>query len=177
VGPFFHAGLATEPLLGQMAGPNTRGERVRLQIRIFDGAGEPLPDALVELWQADAAGRYVEQPDHADADPGCAFRGWGRLPTNTAGECVFETIRPGATTAGDGREQAAHINVCLFFRGIMRHIFTRIYFSDDPALADDPVMALVPESRRHTLVAKRLENTWTLDIRLQGVNETVFFDL
>jgi protocatechuate 3,4-dioxygenase alpha subunit len=177
VGPFFHGGLATETLLGLMAGPQTPGERLRLRIRVFDGAGDPLPDALVELWQADAAGRYVEQPDHVDAHPGHAFRGWGRLPTSAAGECTFETIRPGATPADDGRQQAAHINVCLFFRGIMRHIFTRIYFADDPLLAADPVMALVPALRRQTLVAERMDDMWAFDIRLQGERETVFFDL
>ena len=138
-----------------MAGPHTKGERLRLRIRVFDGAGEPLPDALVELWQADAAGRYVEQPDHADVDPGHAFRGWGRLPTSAAGECTFDTIRPGATTAADGRQQAAHINVCLFFRGIMRHIFTRIYFADDPLPrrgSGDGAGArgAPPHARRHT---------------------------
>ena len=177
VGPFFHAGLANEPLLGQMAGPHTTGDRVRLRVRVFDGAGEPVPDALVELWQADAAGRYVDTPDHADANPGHAFRGWGRLPTNASGECSFDTIRPGVTTASDGRQQAAHINVCLFFRGIMRHIFTRIYFEDDPMLAHDPVLSLVPEPHRHTLVATRTDDTWAFDIHLQGEHETVFFDL
>ena len=177
VGPFFHAGLATEPLLGQMAGPHTSGDRLRLRVRVFDGAGEPVPDALVELWQADAAGRYVAQRGDADTEPGHAFRGWARLPTSTTGECTFETIRPGATAASDGRLQAAHINVCLFFRGMLRHIFTRIYFVDDPMLADDPVMALVPESRRHTLAATRTDDTWAFDIHLQGEHETVFFDL
>lgn len=177
VGPFFHGGLATEPLLGSMAGPHTKGERLRLRISVFDGAGEPLPDALVELWQADAAGRYAEQPDHPDANPGHAFRGWGRLPTSAAGECTFETIRPGATTAIDGRRQAAHINVCLFFRGIMRHIFTRMYFADDPLLPDDPVLALVPAPRRQTLVATHADDMWAFDIRMQGEHETVFFDL
>ena len=177
VGPFFHGGLATEPLLGLMAGPHTKGKRLRLRIRVFDGAGEPLPDALVELWQADAEGRYAGEPDHTDADPGHAFRGWGRLPTTAAGECTFDTIRPGATRAADGRQQSAHINVCLFFRGIMRHIFTRIYFADDPQLADNPVLALVPEARRRTLVATRVGDIWTFDIHLQGDDETVFFDL
>ena len=177
VGPFFHAGLATEPLLGQMAGPHTTGERLRLRVRVIDGAGDPVPDALVELWQADASGRYVDTPDHADVDPGRAFRGWGRLPTTATGECTFETIRPGVTAADDGRAQAAHINVCLFFRGLLRHIFTRIYFSGDPMLADDPVLSLVPESRRDTLVATRTGDTWTFDVHLQGPHETVFFDL
>lgn len=177
VGPFFHAGLATEPLLGHMAGPHTRGDRLRLRVRVFDGAGAPVPDALVELWQADASGRYVDEPDHSDSDPGRAFRGWGRLPTDAAGECTFETIRPGAATGSDGRQQAPHINVCLFFRGIMRHIFTRIYFAGDPMLAHDPVMSLVPEGRRPTLVATQTGGAWAFDIHLQGEHETVFFDL
>ena len=177
VGPFFHFGLATDPRLGQMTGPATPGDRIRLRVRVIDGAGEPLPDALVELWQADAAGRYVDSPDHGDGDPGQAFRGWGRLPTNASGECEFATIRPGATTAGDGRPQASHINVCLFARGMLRHIFTRLYFAGDPMLPADPVLALVPESRRATLVAHQSDGVWTFDIRLQGDRETVFFDL
>jgi len=177
VGPFFHFGLATDPRLGQMTGPETAGDRIRLRVRVIDGAGEPLPDALVELWQADAGGRYVERPDHAHVDPGQAFRGWGRLPTTATGECEFATIRPGATTAGDGRPQAAHINVCLFARGMLRHIFTRLYFADDPMLAADPVLALVPESRRATLIAHEADGVWRFDIRLQGDSETVFFDL
>jgi protocatechuate 3,4-dioxygenase alpha subunit len=176
VGPYLHIGLDTEPRHGVMIGPNTPGERIRLRLRVVDGAGDPLPDALIELWQADANGRYVETADHPNPDPGEAFRGWGRRPTGKDGWCEFETIRPGATTA-DGRQQAPHVNVCLFARGMLRHIFTRVYFAGDPLLADDPVLALVPEARRQTLVAEQAEDAWAMTIRLQGDGETVFFDL
>jgi protocatechuate 3,4-dioxygenase alpha subunit len=159
-----------------MIGPNTPGERIRVRLRLLDGAGEPLPDALIELWQADAGGRYVEVADHPDPDPGQAFRGWGRRPTDRDGWCEFETIRPGVTTT-DGQTQASHINVCLFARGMLRHIFTRLYFAGDPMLAADPVLALVPASRRHTLVAEPVDGAWVMTIHLQGGNETVFFDL
>lgn len=177
VGPYLHLGLDTEPKLRQMCGPDTRGERIRLRVRVIDGAGEPLPDALVELWQADASGTHVEAPDHASSDPGAAFRGWGRSATDRHGWCDFETIRPGPTRAPDGRQQASHINLCIFARGLLRHIFTRLYFAGDPMLADDPVLALVPEARRDTLMARDVDGTWVFEVRLQGAGETVFFDL
>lgn len=177
VGPYLHIGLDTEPRHGVMVGPNTPGERIRVRVRVLDGAGEPLPDALIELWQADASGRFVEVADHSNPDPGEAFRGWGRRPTGKDGWCEFDTIRPGVTTSTDGREQASHINVCLFARGMLRHIFTRIYFAGDPMLAADPVLALVPAPRRETLVAEQVDGAWEMTIRLQGKGETVFFDL
>lgn len=177
VGPFFHFGLTTDARLGVMVGPHTPGDRIILRVRVIDGAGNPLPDAMVELWQADASGTYVEVADHPSAEPGQAFRGWGRLPTDGAGVCEFHTIRPGVTITDDGRTQSAHISVCLFARGMLRHIFTRIYFADDPTLLDDPVLSLVPEQRRATLVADREGEVWTFDIRLQGEGETVFFDI
>lgn len=177
VGPYLHIGLATEPRHGVMAGPNTPGDRIRLRLCVLDGAGDPLPDALIELWQADASGRYVAAADHPNSDPGEAFRGWGRRPTDRSGWCEFETIRPGIAATPDGRRQASHVNVCLFARGMLRHIFTRVYFEGDAMLAEDPVLSLVPESRRGTLIAHQADGVWALVIRLQGDGETVFFDL
>jgi protocatechuate 3,4-dioxygenase alpha subunit len=177
VGPYLHIGLDTEPRHGVMIGPNTPGERLRLRVRVLDGAGAPLPDALIELWQADASGRYADAADHPNPDPGEAFRGWGRRPTGKDGWSEFETIRPGVTTAPDGVRQASHINVCLFARGMLRHIFTRVYFANDPMLAGDPVLSLVPEARRGTLLAHQADGAWAFVIRLQGDGETVFFDL
>jgi protocatechuate 3,4-dioxygenase, alpha subunit len=174
VGPFFHFGLADNPTLGRMAPPGIAGTPIRLRIEVTDGDFVPVPDALIELWQADAAGRYSTTDD----DPPAAFSGFGRLPTNGEGTCVFETILPGRVPDGSGGLQAAHINVCLFSRGLLRQIYTRIYFAGEPGLDDDPILKLVPEERRRTLLAqRRAAGEWTFDIRLQGDGETVFFDL
>lgn len=178
VGPFFDFGL-TRPNagLGQMAGPDTPGERIRLRVRVVDGAGEVVPDAVVEVWQADASGAYPGVPDREPPTPGLAFLGWGRLGTDEQGTCQFQTIRPGRVQTGDGRLAASHFNVCLFARGLLRHVFTRIYFAGDPALSDDPVLALVPDDRRETLLARAEGDAWVFDLRMQGERETVFFDL
>ena len=177
VGPFFHFGLADHATLGCLVRPDTRGERIRLKIRVFDGDGAALPDALVELWQADADGVYVRPDDPRDLLAPAGFCGFGRLPTGADGACVFETIRPGAVRDADGQPQAAHINVCLFARGLLRQVYTRIYFAGDAMLDSDRVLALVPESRRQTLVARPESGQWVFDVRLQGDGETVFFDL
>ena len=174
VGPFFHFGLATNPALGTVAGPEEAGEHVQLRVRVLDGAGQPVPDALIEIHQADAGGRYVQK---SASDGG--FTGFGRLPTGPDGICTFTTIRPGAvrTDAGD---QAPHINVCFLSRGLLRQIYTRIYFEGDAGLAADPLLSLVPEDRRATLLATPVAGepaTWLFVVRLQGENETVFFDL
>lgn len=171
VGPFFHFCLADDLTLGQLAGPGVPGERVRLRVRVLDGDGLPVPDALIELYQADAAGRY---PDPGDRAP--AFSGFGRMPTSDAGVCEFETVRPGRP--GSGVAQAAHLEVCVLARGLLSHLFTRIYFAGDPDLATDPLLAAIPEARRGTLLAvpdPASAGLWTFDVRLQGDGETVFF--
>jgi len=162
VGPFFSFGLTTNTALGRLGGPNTRGERIRLEIRLIDGAGAPVPDAMVEIWHADEAGVFL----------------FGRLETDPAGLCAFETIYPGQATTG--AREAAHVNLCIFMRGLLRHLYTRVYFSGDPALESDAVLAAVPPDRRGTLIARRDEavpSTWTFEIHLQGDRETVYFDL
>lgn len=180
VGPFFHFGLTDNAALGRLAGPHTTGDRILLDIGVFDGDGVPVPDSLIEIWQADADGTYVrpESPDAALTPP--EFTGFGRLPTGPDGVCRFETIRPGRVADAQGALQAPHINVCLFARGLLRQLFTRIYFADDPALAADAIFQLVPADRRETLLASRVPGApcqWRFDIRLQGDRETVFFDL
>jgi protocatechuate 3,4-dioxygenase, alpha subunit len=178
VGPFFHFGLTTNEALGVMIGPDTPGDRIAVRIRIIDGAGAAVPDALVELWQANAAGTYVQAPDHANSAPGQSFRGWGRLPTSADGSCEFQTIRPGRVRADDGQLQASHINICVFMRGLLRHLFTRVYFDGDPDLTDDGAWRVVPAERRHTLLARRAGSLrWDFDIHLQGEHETVFFNI
>lgn len=174
VGPFFHFGPGDHPELGSLVTPRTRGERIRVQVRVLDGDAVPVPDALVEIWQADADGRYAAPPSSAPRTG--AFPGFGRLPTLPDGTCVFETIRPGRVEA----DQAAHINLCVFMRGLLRHLYTRLYFAGDPDLGHDVVLALVPDERRATLLAQPHPadaGLWTFDIRLQGDGETVFFDL
>jgi protocatechuate 3,4-dioxygenase alpha subunit len=169
VGPFFHFGISPDERLGSLAA-SAVGERLHLHIRVFDGAGMPLPDALVEIYQANAAGEY----GHAD------FSGFGRLATNADGGCVFETVRPGRVTDALGRQQAAHINVCFFSRGLLRHLCTRVYFAGDPDLDADPILLLVASERRATLLAtptRGAAGSWEWEIRLQGDHETVFFDL
>jgi len=170
VGPFFHFGLATNTALGNVAPPDAAGERITLRVRVVDGDDAPLPDALIEVYQADASGLYG-QP---------SFSGFGRLATGEDGTCIFETIRPGAVSDGRGGAQAPHINVCLFARGLLRQIYTRIYFDGDARLAGDPILSLVPPARRPTLLATPVNGepaTWQFLIRLQGEHETVFFDL
>lgn len=178
VGPFFHFGLADQATLGCLVRADTRGERIRLKIRLVDGDGMALPDALVELWQADADGEYVRPDDPRKVLEPPGFCGFGRLPTGADGTCVFETIRPGQVRDAQGRPQAPHINVCLFARGLLRQVYTRIYFEGDPSLDSDAVLSLVPEGRRQTLLARPGEpGEWIFDVRLQGDGETVFFDL
>jgi protocatechuate 3,4-dioxygenase alpha subunit len=177
VGPFFHFGLATDAAMGRVADRSAKGEFITLRFRVTDGDGSPVPDALVEIWQVDAEG--VEAlPPSAGAMP--AFRGFGRLPTAEDGTCEFETVRPGRVPDGQGGLQASHINVCLFARGLLRQLHTRVYFEGDAALEEDAALALVPADRRRTLMARRdprSQDRWLFDLRLQGKDETVFFNV
>ena len=166
VGPFFHLGLTGDAALGCLVRPETQGERIHIRFRLLDGDDAPIPDGMIELWQADASGKYNDE----------AFSGFGRLATDADGVCIFETIRPGRVP-GEGGCQAAHINVSVFARGLLARLCTRVYFEGDPALGDDPILALVPEDRRKTLLARSSANEWTFDIHLQGERETVFFDI
>ncbi|MBI1792037.1 MAG: protocatechuate 3,4-dioxygenase subunit alpha [Acidobacteria bacterium] len=170
IGPFFHFALTVDRALGCLAGPEAGGERIHLACRVLDGDGAPVSDAMIELWQADAQGLY-NQP---------AFRGFGRLPTNEEGCCVFETVKPGRVSGPEGVLQAPHVNVWLFARGLVKGLCTRIYFAGDPANREDPVLALVPEDRRDTLLAhpdRENPGRWNFEIRLCSGSETVFFDI
>ena len=179
VGPFFGFSLTANPL-GQMAGPGATGEPVRLMVRVFDGEGAPIPDAIVEFWQADASGKYEHPEDTQAQAPDPAFCGFGRMGTEEAGTCVFHTIRPGRVPGVTEKKQAPHINVIVLARGMLDGLFTRIYFADDPANGEDDALALVPEDRRSTLLARQdpaQPGTWNFEIHLSGNRETVFFDL
>jgi protocatechuate 3,4-dioxygenase, alpha subunit len=172
IGPFFQVGLAETDALGTLVTAETAGERIRLHIRVLDGDGAPLPDCLIEIYQANAAGEYGRAP----------FSGFGRLATRPDGSCAFQTIRPGRLADGRGGMQASHVNVCLFARGLLRHLYTRIYFAGDPDLDRDALLTLVPVDRRPSLLASPADDgaapqTWNFVIRLQGEHETPFFDL
>lgn len=181
VGPFFHFGMVPEGGANVLASDETHGERILIRGRVLDGEGVAVPDALLEIWQADANGCYnhPDDPRHAQADP--HFRGFGRADTVDDGKFAIQTIKPGPVPFDGERVQAPHINVRIFSRGLLTHAYTRIYFSDEEeANAADPVLNLVDPERRHTLIARRQEQggapVYVFDIKLQGRDETVFFD-
>jgi protocatechuate 3,4-dioxygenase alpha subunit len=182
VGPYFAYGLTarqynyrhTAIADGAMAGEDVQGERIRVEGRVLDGDGNTVTDAMIEVWQADAQGRYAHPADGRGSNAG--FTGFGRTGTGTDPKhrFIFDTIKPGAAAAGE----APHLNVIVFMRGLLTHVYTRIYFDDEAAAnAADPVMSGLPADRRDTLIAKRDGNTYRLDIHMQGPTETVFFDV
>jgi protocatechuate 3,4-dioxygenase alpha subunit len=184
VGPYLHIGLVPSQYGGReiftpvVADQGVPGTHIRIEGRIVDGDGNILPDAVLELWQADGEGRYAHPADGRPLKSN-SFRGFGRCPTDKDGGFHFETVKPGQVPGPKGTTQAPHINVGVFSRGILKRLFTRIYFADEPANASDPVLALVPADRRQTLMAKpdsAKPGVWRFDIRLQGKDETVFFD-
>ena len=183
VGPYFAYGLTPEQYGydfnelagGRLVDDETEGERIHIVGRVLDGEGNAVDDAMIEIWQADAQGRYAHPADPRGSN--LAFKGFGRYGTGTDPELrfMFDTIKPGSV---DG--QAPHITMCVMCRGMLSHAFTRIYFSDE-ANGDDAVLATVPEDRRATLIAEREETpagiVYRFDVHLQGGKETVFFDL
>lgn len=179
VGPFFHYGLVFggENVL---VNAQTRGERILIEGTVYDGDGAPVPDALVEIWQPDAQGifNHPADPQWAQADP--HFRGFGRADTVRNGRFSFKTVKPGAIAGANGQSHAPFINVRLFSRGLLIHVVTRLYFADEAATHDDPVLRTIDPARRSTLVAQREEfgdlPCYHFDLRLQGVGETVFFN-
>nr|WP_205520722.1 protocatechuate 3,4-dioxygenase subunit alpha [Propylenella binzhouense] len=186
VGPYFAYGLTAEqygyPFTaiagGKVADELCTGDRIHVTGRVFDGNGDPIDDAMIEIWQADSEGRYLHPEDGRSSNS--VFTGYGRYGTGTdpQNRFLFETVKPGSV---DG-VQAPHINVILFMRGQLSHLYTRIYFSDEvEANAKDPVLDTVPEARRETLVARREDMpigvVYHFDIHMQGEKETVFFDL
>jgi protocatechuate 3,4-dioxygenase alpha subunit len=184
VGPYFAYGLTAEQYgyantqiaTGQMAGDGVPGTRVRIEGAVYDADGKTVPDAMIEFWQADSTGRVPAGNKAGNA----GFTGFGRQGTgvDAAQRFVFETVKPGRVDD----EQAPHIVVIVFMRGLLTHLYTRLYFEDEAeANVTDPVLQSVPAERRHTLIAKRqsqgLGDAYRFDIRLQGPDETVFFDV
>lgn len=190
-GPYVHIGLAPgaagfdiykRELGWDIAGPNAEGERIRVEGLVIDGTGSPVKDVMLEVWQANAAGRYAHPEDGGAVEEG--FRGWGRVITDFAtGEWGFDTVKPGPTRGRNLGTQAPHLNLWIVARGINIGLSTRMYFDDEAeANAKDPVLNLIEwERRRATLVATRSEHAgqpvYRFEIRLQGEDETVFFDL
>lgn len=183
VGPFFSYALTPkdfpldELVTDDLVTPDAAGQRIRITGQVFDGDGMPVPDAFLEIWQADDAGNYANTPPKG---ANSRFLGFGRAPCDAAGRFTVTTIKPGAVRELDGRLQAPHLNVAVFARGLLKHLFTRVYFADDPANASDPILILVPPERRATLIARKVKEDggsidYAFDIRLQGANETVFF--
>ena len=183
-GPFFSLGLlTTEGTRNVLVQPETTGTRIRIVGRVLDGDGLPLPDALVEIWQANAHGRYHHPADQNDAPLDPAFNGFGRSGTDEQGAYWFQTIKPGRVPFASGRWQAPHICVTVFARGLLNHVCTRLYFADEPANAEDAVLQCIPEERRATLLARREDTgdgglpVYRFDIVLQGAGETAFFQI
>ena len=181
VGPFYSIGL-TRKTMDVLATETTQGEKIRIEGQVIDGDGKVIPDALVEIWQANAHGRYNHPEDKQEKPLDSSFTGWGRSGTDSTGLFFFETIKPGPVPGADESAQAPHINVTVFARGMLVHAYTRIYFSDEAVNAGDPVLSSIKnKARRKTLIANREERNgkavYRSDIRLQGENETVFFDM
>ena len=176
VGPFYSIGLDWL-LRSELASAAATGERVSVRCRVIDGDGETVPDAVLELWQANAAGRYAH-PEDTQAkplDPEC--KGFGRIAPDAAGVFRFATVKPGPVPGPAGQPQAPHLAVSVFARGLMKRLVTRLYFPDEPANATDYALGLVEPSRRATLVAaKQPDGSLEWNVRLQGTAETVFFD-
>ena len=176
VGPFFSIGL--ERLNRADLAEGSPGERVAIQGCVLDGEGQPVPDAVLEIWQADADGRY-HHPEHGGAKGANPFFGFGRIPSDEQGRFSFTTIKPGPVYGPEGEPHAPHLQLSIFMRGLLKRLVTRLYFPEDPLNASDPILQLVPESRRKTLIARPAgpkDNILEWNVCLQGENETVFFD-
>ena len=182
VGPFFHDGLLrADARRTQLATPETAGQRICIAGHVYDGDGQGVPDAMIEIWQANHYGLYNHPADQRDLPRDPTFHGFGRGATDAAGGYFFETIKPGRVPFDSQRLQAPHICVAVFARGLLNHVFTRLYFADEPANADDPVLQCVPADRQATLLAHRAAEEqaalYHFEIVLQGAGETVFFNL
>lgn len=180
VGPYLHIGLdwlnTTE-----LAAPGVAGERLQVEGRLLDAAGAPVPDGVIEIWQANSHGRYAHPDDERKLplDPG--FLGFGRCPTDADGRFRFATVKPGSVPYIDGRTQSPHLMVNVFARGLLKQLSTRLYFAGDDHGAD-PVLQQVPAERRATLVAQDVAGKpgvveWTIVLGGGGNDETVFFDI
>jgi protocatechuate 3,4-dioxygenase alpha subunit len=178
VGPFFHIGLPSDGQAELVAAHDPGA--IRIEGTVFDGEGKPVSDALIEIWQANQAGRYADPEDTREEIPlDDDFLGFGRCATDQSGRYGFVTVKPGRVPALGGAMQAPHIDVSLFARGLLKRLVTRIYFPDeDAANREDPALSMIENDElRSTLVAVREEDGYRFDIHLQGERETAFFDV
>ena len=182
VGPFFHLGL-DRPEWSDLTRDNPAGERIAIEGRVLDGDGAPVPDAMIELWQANAAGRYNHPEDRQDDKPlDPNFRGFGRVATDAKGRFRVVTIKPGPVPGRGNALQAPHITLAVFARGMLIHLYTRIYFADDPRNAADPLLSSLEDAAARATLLARPAGTgnppvWHFNIVLQGDNETAFLDI
>jgi protocatechuate 3,4-dioxygenase alpha subunit len=175
VGPYLSLGLPWPD--GPFVVPEGTPGAIWIRGFVLDGAGEPVPDGLVETWQADPAGHFAHP---ADAEGGgTSFRGFGRCPTDDSGAYALLTFKPGVVMGVGGRLQAPHIDVSVFARGLLKRVVTRLYFGDEAAAnaTDGVLRSIADDDRRATLIATRTADGYRFDIRLQGDGETVFFDV
>jgi protocatechuate 3,4-dioxygenase alpha subunit len=183
VGPYFRLGLDALNCR-DLAPPGTPGERISIQGRVLDGDGVGVPDAMLEIWQADSYGKYAYRDQLSEAASGekslhSAFRGFGRIPTDDQGRFSFSTIKPGPVPGPAGKQQAPHLVVSVFMRGLLIRLVTRIYFAGHPLNAQDPILLLVKSERRATLLAAPAAGRADVlewNVMLQGQGETVFFE-
>jgi len=186
VGPFFHLGM-DRPEWNDLTRDNAPtalgGERICIEGRVIDGDGLPVPDAVIELWQANAAGRYNHPDDRQEDKPlDPNFRGFGRVATDAEGRFRVVTVKPGPVPGGGNALQAPHINIAVFARGLLKHLYTRIYFADEAGNAGDPLLCAIEDERaRRSLLADRAPGGspphYHFDIVLQGEGETAFLDI
>jgi protocatechuate 3,4-dioxygenase, alpha subunit len=176
VGPYLHIGLSWLTTR-DIAGRGVQGERVTIAGRLLDGNGAGVSDGLIEIWQANAAGKYAHPDDRQRKALEPGWRGFGRIPTDAKGAFRFRTIKPGRVPGPDDGLQAPHLVVAVFMRGLLKQLATRLYFPEEPSNAQDALLKLVPAARRATLIARRKgKSALEWNIVLQGKGETVFFD-
>lgn len=176
VGPYFTIGLPWDG--GPNAVPPGTPDAITIGGVLFDGAGEPIPDGLIETWQPDSEGHFADLHGSGGGSDSGGFRGFARAGTDDRGRYEILTVKPGPVSGAGDNVQAPHIDVSVFARGLLHRCVTRIYFADErESNAVDPVLRTVPSERRETLLAQPGDHGYRFDIRLQGPGETVFFDL
>lgn len=178
VGPYFSIGLSSM-YIPVVASPEIPGEHVTIRGRVLDGDGKPIPDAMLETWQADSTGTYAFTEDGERTTSPAGFIGFGRVATDEQGQFTLSTIKPGRVPGPGDSLQAPHLVVLVYMRGLLRHLVTRMYFPGEPSNEEDPILRLAPPERRGTLIARQSdtqEATLLWDVISQGEGETVFFD-